>query len=279
VSASQPFTVDDIRSTLATQRLGQQLFFHRTLPSTNSEAMLLAQGGGEHGIVVVADSQTAGRGRRSRTWFSPPEMNLYASILIRPLVRKIPAADWLSWIPLTTAIAAAESIQQVAGLSVSLKWPNDLLLEGQKVGGILCESGTDESREPFVVIGLGLNVNAPLTLFPAELATLATSLIEQTRQPVDRSRLLAQFLLDLEHALDELASEGPRRLRHVYATRCTTIGKRVRVMVSEGREWDGEAVAIGLDGALHVHPREASPQSTPRQIVEVRAADVLHVRE
>lgn len=279
MSRSADLTRDGIQSTLAATRLGQHLTLHQTLPSTNSEAMLLAQAGAPHGTVVVAERQTAGRGRQGRSWFSPEGMNIYASVLIRPLSLTMPPADWLGWIPLTTAIAAAESIQQVAGLSPRLKWPNDLLIGHRKVGGILCESGTDPQKHPFVVIGLGLNVNTPLSLFPTELTAVATSLMEETHRPIDRSRLLAQFLLDLEQALDELTSEGPRRLHHAYTTRCATLGKRVRVVVSDTREWIGQAEAIGLDGALHVRPSETSIQPGAPQIVAVRAADVMHLRE
>jgi BirA family transcriptional regulator, biotin operon repressor / biotin---[acetyl-CoA-carboxylase] ligase len=279
MSPSADLTFDGIQTTLATTRLGQRLTIHQALPSTNGEAMLLAQAGAPHGTVVVAESQTAGRGRQGRSWFSPEGMNVYASVLIRPGSLTIPLADWLGWIPLTTAIAAAESIQQLTGLPPSLKWPNDLLIDHRKVGGILCESGTDPEKHPFVVIGLGLNVNTPLSLFPPELTGIATSLLEETHRPVDRSRLLAQFLLDLEQALDELASEGPRRLHHAYTTRCATLGKRVRVVVSETREWIGQAESIGLDGALHVRPAETSVPPRGSQIVEVRAADVMHLRE
>jgi BirA family transcriptional regulator, biotin operon repressor / biotin---[acetyl-CoA-carboxylase] ligase len=276
---SAPLTREDIQSTLSTQSLGQRLSVLREVSSTNSELMRLAQTGAEHGTVVVAESQTAGRGRQMRNWFSPPGMNLYASVLVRPAKLNLPVADWLGWVPLTTAIAGTESIQQIAGLRLSLKWPNDLLLHGRKIGGILCESGPDQPRHPFVVIGLGLNVNAPLRIFPPELAPIAGSLIENTGQPVDRNRLLAQFLGDLEEALDELAAVGPRRLHRVYTSRCATIGKRVRVDVGEHREWVGGAVAIGLDGALHVRPSGTAPDSSPRPIVEVRAADVVHLRE
>jgi BirA family transcriptional regulator, biotin operon repressor / biotin---[acetyl-CoA-carboxylase] ligase len=241
--------------------------------------MRLAQAGAEHGTVVVAESQTAGRGRQSRAWFSPPGMNLYVSVLIRPTSRNAPVTDWLSWIPLVTATAAAEAVQSVAGISLSLKWPNDLLVHDRKVGGILCESGTDRERRPLVIIGLGLNVNAPISLFPAELLTIAGSLIEETHRPMDRSRLLAQFLFELEQLLEELSAQGPTRLRRVYTTRCTTIGRRVRVIMSEERELVGEALAIALDGALHVRPSSASLPSAPQQIVEVRAADITHLRE
>lgn len=276
---SRPLTREDISSTLATRSLGQRLSVLREVSSTNRELMRLAQTGEEHGTVVVAESQTAGRGRQSRSWFSPPGMNLYISILVRPINLNLSVADWLGWIPLTTAIAATESIRRIAGVRVSLKWPNDLFVHDRKVGGILCESGSDQPKQPFVVIGLGLNVNAPLSIFPPELALIAGSLIEDTRQPVDRNRLLAQFLGDLEEALDELASAGPRRLHQVYITRCATIGKRVRVDVGDQREWVGDAVGIGLDGALHVRPSGTTPHSSPLPIVEVRAADVVHLRE
>lgn len=279
MSSSPPLTIDDIRSTLATKRLGQQLFVHREIASTNSEAMALAQAGSEHGTVVVADSQTAGRGRQSRSWFSPAGMNVYCSILVRTTNLAISFADWLSWIPLTTALAVAETVHTMAGVSLSLKWPNDLLSNGRKVGGILCESGADSGRHPFVVIGIGLNVNAPMDTLPPELEAIAGSLIQDTHRPIDRNRLLAQLLLDLEQVLDELATEGPRRLLHAYSTRCATIGKQVRVVFGEGRELVGVAQAIGRDGALHVLPTSPPLQQRVQQIIEVRAADVVHLRE
>ncbi|MBD0315776.1 MAG: biotin--[acetyl-CoA-carboxylase] ligase [Nitrospiraceae bacterium] len=278
MSVSRPLTCDDIRSTLGTRHLGHRLAVFTEVASTNQEVMRLAQSGAEHGTVVVAESQTAGRGRQSRSWFSPPHVNLYTSILVRPLYLNLSFADWLGWLPLTTAIAATESIRQVAGVQLALKWPNDLLLHDRKAGGILCEAGSDQSRQPFVVIGLGLNVNARLAGFPAELAQIASSLMEATGQPVDRNRLLAQFLGDLEDTLDELATTGPHRLRQVYMTRSATIGKRVRVSVSPQGEWVGDAFDIGLDGALHVRPSGTTPGSSP-PFVELRAAEVLHVRE
>ncbi len=269
-------TVDEIRSTLSTRRLGHRLVVRRELPSTNSEAARIAQAGAAHGTVVVAESQTTGRGRHARTWFSPAGVNLYASILIRPVDVQMAIPDWLCWIPLATGFAAAESIQSVTGFSPTLKWPNDLLAGEKKIGGLLCEGGTDSRRHPFVILGLGLNVNGPADSFPAELAGRASSLLVETGRPVDRARLLAQVLLDVEHVLDILATEGPSRLRLSYLTRCTTIGKRVRVVMNAGQELIGEALSIGGDGALHLRP---SVSSTDQAIIEVRAADVIHLRE
>lgn len=279
MSSSLPLTPDDIRSTLATDRLGRHLRLYQTLTSTNSEAMSLAQNGAEDGTVVAAESQSAGRGRHARTWFSPPGLNLYCSIIVRSLGQGLSLADWLSWVPLTAALAVAEAVHTVAATSLALKWPNDLLLGEQKVGGILCESSLAIPDNPIVVIGIGLNVNIPRELFPDELRPIATSLFESTHRIVDRNRLLAQLLLDLEQSLDELRGHGPSRLLQAYQRRCTTLGRQVRVILGADEELHGTAVAITADGALQVRPSaSAATAGTEKPLVDVRAGDVIHVR-
>lgn len=277
MSSSYPLTPDDIRSTLATQRLGRHLHLHQNLPSTNADAMSLAQQGAEDGTVVAAESQTAGRGRHARTWFSPPGLNLYCSVIVRGLGEKLTLADWLSWVPLTTALAVAEAVNTVAAISLDLKWPNDLLLDEQKVGGILCESSLTSPDNPVVVIGIGLNVNMPQDQFPDELRPIATSLFESTHRLVDRNRLLAQLLQELEESLDELRTHGPSRLLQAYQRRCITLGRQVRVILGAGEELLGTAVAITADGTLQVRP-SANAAGTDQSLVEVRAGDVIHVR-
>jgi len=274
-SSSRPLSLDDIRSTLATQELGQHLHLHREVASTNATLLALAQSGAEHGTVVVADSQTAGRGRQARTWFSPSGMNLYCSILIRAGDLRIPFAEWLSWIPLGSAVAIAEAVRTVTGTRLALKWPNDLLINDRKLGGVLCEQGVDRGKQPFVIIGIGLNVNTTREVFPQELADIAISLMEICERPIDRNRLLSEILNDLETVLNELRSEGARRLQHAYTAACATVGRRIRVALAESHEVVGVAEGIVLDGALLVRPldRSASP------VIEVRAADVIHLRE
>jgi BirA family biotin operon repressor/biotin-[acetyl-CoA-carboxylase] ligase len=278
VASTSPLRPDDIRSTLATKRLGQHLHIHQILTSTNSEAMTLAQNGAEDGTVVVAESQSAGRGRHARTWFSPPGLNLYCSIIVRGLGRGLSLADWLSWVPLTTALAAAEAVQGVAATSLALKWPNDLLLDERKVGGILCESSLTIPGNPIVVIGIGLNVNVPRELFPDELRPIATSLFESSHRLIDRNRLLAQLLLDLEQSLDELRDHGPSRLLQAYQHRCTTLGRQVRVILGADEELLGTAVAITADGTLQVRPSTEGSGTDKAPLVDVRAGDVIHVR-
>ncbi len=241
--------------------------------------MSLAQNGAEDGTVVAAESQSAGRGRHARTWFSPPGLNLYCSIIVRSLGQGLSLADWLSWVPLTAALAVAEAVHTVAATSLALKWPNDLLLGEQKVGGILCESSLAIPDNPIVVIGIGLNVNIPRELFPDELRPIATSLFESTHRIVDRNRLLAQLLLDLEQSLDELRGHGPSRLLQAYQRRCTTLGRQVRVILGADEELHGTAVAITADGALQVRPSaSAATAGTEKPLVDVRAGDVIHVR-
>lgn len=273
-----PLTIDSIRSTLATACLGRSLRLHNTISSTNEEAMKLAHAGAEHGTVVVAECQTAGRGRHGRVWFSPPGHNLYCSVLARTVLSPgTPApAERLSWIPLAAAVAAAEAVRATIAVPLSLKWPNDLLLDGRKAGGILCESGSLGSSGAFVVIGLGLNVNVPREAFPPELQSIAASLRERTDGPVDRNRLLARWLVELERVLDTLIRDDTRTLRDAYLARCATIGRRVKVLLGEGRELIGDAAGIGPDGSLHLLSGQDSPA---RRIIEVRAADLIHLQE
>jgi BirA family transcriptional regulator, biotin operon repressor / biotin---[acetyl-CoA-carboxylase] ligase len=274
---SAPLTLDNIRSTLATTALGQCLYLHQELPSTNSEALALAHAGAAHGTVVVAESQSAGKGRRTRTWHSPPGANIYCSVVVRGIGPECALAEWLSWVPLTSALAAAEAIQTVTSLSLSLKWPNDLLLHERKIGGILCESSHVSAADTTVVIGIGLNVNMPQGSFPDDLRSIATSLFEVARHPIDRNRLIAQLLFELEQGLNELRSHGSERLRRAYTARCSTLGRRVRALMGPEQELLGTAESISTDGALQIRPVSPSPAGSP--LIGIRAADVIHLKE
>ena len=277
--ASAPLALDDIRSTLSTTSLGQRLYLHHTLDSTNSEASALAHAGAPHGTVVVAESQSAGKGRRTRSWYSPPGANIYCSVIVRGKGQKQTLVEWLSWVPLISAMAVSEAVQAVASVALTLKWPNDLLFQERKVGGILCESFHVSADEPVVIIGIGLNVNLSQESFPDELRHMATSLCELSGRPVDRNRLIAQLLAELEQGLEELKSNGPGRLRLAYMSRCHTLGTRVRVLLGENQDLQGRAESISTDGALQVRPHPASPSSPLPPLVDIHAADVVHLRE
>ncbi|HSL03284.1 MAG TPA: biotin--[acetyl-CoA-carboxylase] ligase [Nitrospiraceae bacterium] len=275
---SPPLTRDTIYSTLATTWLGHRIELFDSLPSTNREAVHLAQAEVEHGTVVIADSQTTGRGRLSRTWFSPPGANLYCSIILRTTRPPERLTEWLSWLPLISALAAAEAIEQVSSVHVSVKWPNDLLISERKVGGILCESGTGTGSDLFQIIGIGINVNSDHDDWPADLRGSATSIWQERKIVVDRNRLLAQLLLELEQCLDELANHGTSRLALAYHQRCSTIGLRVQATLANGGVIVGLAEGIGQDGSLCLQPQSAQPGSGTPEVVHLRVADIIHVR-
>lgn len=275
---SPPLTRDTIHSTLSTTWLGRRIEIFDCLPSTNREAAQLAQAEVEHGTVVAADSQTAGRGRLSRTWFSPPGANLYCSIILRTAGPPERLTEWLSWLPLISALAAAEAIEQVSSIQVSVKWPNDLLISERKVGGILCESGTGTRSDPFQIIGIGINVNLDHDDWPADLRDSATSLWQERKIVVDRNRLLAQLLLELEQCLDELVMHGTNRIGLAYYQRCSTIAHTIRATLANGDVVVGLAEGIGQDGSLRVRPQAIQPGSETPEVIHLRVADIIHVR-
>lgn len=275
---SPPLTRDTIHSTLSTKWLGRRIELFDCLPSTNREAVQLAHAGIEHGTVVVADSQTAGRGRLSRSWFSPAGANLYCSIILSTARPPERLTEWLSWLPLISALAAAEAIEQVSSIPVSVKWPNDLLISERKVGGILCESGTGARSGPFQTIGIGINVNMDRDDWPTDLRDSATSIWQEKKIVVDRNRLLAQLLHELEECLDELAHHGASQLAVAYCQRCSTIGRKVQATLANGELLTGLAEGIEQDGALNVRPQLAQPGLITPEVVHLRVADIIHVR-
>ena len=271
-----PLNVHTIQSYLGTRSLGRRIELHERLESTNREAVALGQAGVEHGTLVLADAQTAGRGRMARSWFSPPGVNLYGSLVIRTTIDASRLAAWLSWLPLMAALGAAEAIDIVSAVPISVKWPNDLLINERKVGGILCESGASAGAGPFQVIGIGINVNGVPEDFPDELRHIATTIRHETGGFIDRNRLAAQLLIELESCLEEFLSRGSESIALAYRRRCTTIGKTVKAVLADGKEYIGVADAIDQDGSLSlVQPSLGTSPPTVRQL---RAADIVHLR-
>jgi BirA family biotin operon repressor/biotin-[acetyl-CoA-carboxylase] ligase len=270
---SQPLTKEAIHALLRTKTFGRTLHLLQTTTSTNSEAMALAQQGAGDGTVIVADTQTAGKGRLGRRWYSPPGENLYCSVIMR----NVPADDlpgWLSAVPLLSAVAVAQAIQAVAGLKPFLKWPNDILVGDRKLGGLLCESSLGGQSRTFVVVGIGLNVNSRRESFPEEIREIATSIAAETGRLIDRASLLATILLELEIYSEALLTRPPETFLSGYARLCSTLGRRVRVNLAEGKTVEGLADSIAPDGSLRIIRDEASGGGT----IEVRAGDIIHLR-
>lgn len=265
-----PLTREAILASLATRTMGRSLRLLDITTSTNTAAIDAALSGAPDGTVIVAEQQTAGRGRLARTWISPAGRNLYVSII----VRRLPMMDRLGWLPLIAASAVAAAIRSLADLQPSLKWPNDITLGGKKVGGILCESQALGTDAACVVIGIGLNVNWLEPEMPPEIRPIATSLAEQSGAPVDRVRGLAALLLELERRVDQWRTAEITSLTEEYRADCGTIGQLVRVDLTTGAQVEGTAVGIEPDGALRIVAQKGSTLADHI----VRSGDVVHLR-
>ncbi len=270
---------DIVTSLLSTTHLGRTLHLLDQTDSTNSATAQLAQEGVPHGTVVWTDRQTAGRGRRGRTWYARPGTSLCFSVLLRPSLPLAPDPLWLGWIPLASAVGVAAGIERSLSISSTLKWPNDLLIQERKVGGLLCESLGSADRAPLLIIGVGLNVNLRPDDFPDELRGCATSLAGEGEAPVDRSQLLAHLLNELEPRLEHVCRGDLDQAREEYRQRCVTIGRLVRVdRQGDAIPLEGTAVGISDSGGLLIQARGGAAGPGPSEVVEVLAGDVVHLR-
>jgi len=236
----------ELRPLLSTSDLGQTVHAFEELPSTNDRAKELAEEGAFHGEVVIAEAQTAGRGRRGRTWASPPRKNLYLSAILRPdlSLQRVPE------ITLVASVALCEAIRE-AGVDAAIKWPNDILCGGRKVAGILTEIAADPDRVQWVVVGVGVNLNAAPEDFPEELRPIATSVAAERGGPVPRALFTAALLARLEAWLERHAEEGFGPVRARWCELSGTLGREVRVVTGDG-DVTGVAEDIDAAGALLV---------------------------
>lgn len=228
--------------------------------STNADLLEAARAGAAEGLVLVAEEQTAGRGRLGRTWSAPAGAALTFSVLLRPA--DVPPAR-LGWLPLLTGLAVVSAVREQTAVPASLKWPNDVLVGERKLAGILAEAQRDA-----VVVGVGLNV----TLSPAELPVpTATSLLIEHAASTDRAALLAAILTELGRRYQAWrADPDAPGLRSDYLRWCATIGREVRAELPGGTALTGTAEDVDDAGRLVVRTAES--------LVPVGAGDVLHVR-
>ncbi|MEU6601952.1 biotin--[acetyl-CoA-carboxylase] ligase [Streptomyces flaveolus] len=238
--------------------------------STNSDlAALAAAGNADEGAVLVAEEQTAGRGRLDRRWTAPPRSGLFFSVLLKPT--EVPVARW-GWLPLLTGVAVATGLSRAAGVDTALKWPNDLLVtvggEERKAGGILAERAGDDG----VVIGVGINVSLRADELPVPQAG---SLALAGALGTDRDPLLRAVLRSLEdwYGRWRAAAGDPSasRLQETYTAGCATLGRMVRAELPGDRSVVGEAVALDGDGRLIIATEDGVQEP-------VGAGDIVHLR-
>ncbi len=238
-------TPSEIKPLLKTKWMGKRIHHFQTIDSTNSKAYQLALDGAEEGEVVLSESQEKGRGRLGRRWFSPPSLNLYLSVILRP---KIPPHQ-APLITLMAAVATADAIRKFSGLLPQIKWPNDILLRGRKVAGLLNEIHSEMDRIHFVILGIGVNLNTDEKRFSKEIRPTATSLKIEMGQRVSRKAFLQCLLFELERWYSVFLEEGSAAVLKAWRDRANIKGKEVKV-TSFGETVVGTAVDVDSDGAL-----------------------------
>jgi BirA family transcriptional regulator, biotin operon repressor / biotin---[acetyl-CoA-carboxylase] ligase len=238
-----PPTLDFDRDRLAGTRF-VTVQVHGELPSTNTTVVDEARSGAAEGLVVVADHQTAGRGRLGRTWSAEPGTSLLVSVLLRPPL----PLDEVPVVLMAAGLAACDGVERAAGFRPRLKWPNDLVVDDRKLAGLLTEA--TGGPDPGVVLGLGINVGA--AAYPPELADEATSCEEVAGRGVDRGELLVAFLTALEARYTAVLAGARSATLDAYRADSATLGRRVRVELTAGPAVVGEASAVADDGRLIV---------------------------
>lgn len=258
-------TPDLLRKRVQGKLFGKRFYHFFKTDSTNRVAMELAYAGEEEGAVVLAEEQTAGRGRAGRKWHSEQGTGIYVTLLLRPRMSPVqaPLLTMLAGLSLHSAILAQ------TGLNCELKWPNDILVQGKKLGGILTEMHAEPSQVRFVIVGMGLNVNQEK--FPPELSSIATSLRKESDKTHSRLELLVRLLSEFESDYNRFLREGPSYVVERFAEVSPFAdGKRVRV--DTGRDsYSGRTAGLSKEGLLRVTKDDG-------ETITVVAGDVSEVR-
>ena len=237
---------DDLLSLLPDNKVvGRDIRVFEETSSTNDVAEKLARDGVKEGVVVFAESQTKGRGRLGRKWLSPSRKGLWFSVLLRPDLRPEAATH----LTVAAATALARAVREHTGLKPEIKWPNDILLNGKKVAGVLTELSAELDRVKHVILGIGVDVNLDAGDLPAELRPLASSLKIESGRPVPRAELAASILRELDRDYALIGRRQFGKLSDEWESQCVTLGRRVSIRVGD-RAIHGRAESLDEDGAL-----------------------------
>ena len=242
----------------------KKIIYYKQLDSTNAEAVRLAVQGAKSGTVVVADSQTAGKGRRGRTWESPAKENIYMSMLLRPEF----TVDKAPMLTLVMAYSIAQVIREYGFSQVQVKWPNDLILSGKKICGILTEMQLKEAQIDYVVIGVGVNVNT--REFPPELEEKASSLYLESGKLFDRTVLIERIVENFNKTYEQfLKVQDLSFLSEAYNDMLVNVGREVQVL-QPGSEYTAYALGINSQGELRVRTADGEEKHVYAGEVSVR---------
>jgi BirA family biotin operon repressor/biotin-[acetyl-CoA-carboxylase] ligase len=236
---------ETLKNKLAGKLIGHQVYFFSEIDSTNNEAHRLGVDGAPEGTVVIADSQTKGKGRLQRAWHSPAGMNIYTSIILRPDLKP----DHAPQISILAGVSVAEIMDNFCPGMVNLKWPNDVLLQGKKVCGILAQMKTSANRVDFIILGIGINVNIDYNQLSQDIKNTATSLTIETGRKISRQELIIGLYENLAKWYKKLMEGGFGAVKEKWLSMAPMIGQRVQIM-SENEVISGKALGIDEQGAL-----------------------------
>ena len=233
---------------LNTATVGRNILYYHSLPSTMDFAKKLAQEGMSEGVVVLCDEQTEGRGRQGRKWFASPASSVLMSVIFRPTLEQLPQLNMLA------SLAIVLTIEKVAGIKSAIKWPNDVLIGGKKVAGILMENVFEGEALQAAIVGVGLNVSLDVSAYP-EIAPIATSLSTELGKELNRDDVLRTLLQEMD-ALYQAVKRN-KDVYHQWLARVETLGKTVRIKSGKSVE-EGLAQSIGPDGSLTLRRADGS---------------------
>jgi len=257
----------ELEKELSAEIIGRKIYYFTEIGSTNDEAFMLGKEGAPEGTVVLADSQVKGKGRLERIWHSPPQVNIYTSIILRPDCLHVDA----SRITIMGGLAVAEIIENICPGETRIKWPNDVLLSGKKVCGILAQMQSHGDKIDFVVVGIGINVNMNVEELPLEIKSVATSIFVQTGELFSRQDILISLYKNISKWYKTFLAGGFDMIKEKWLTMAALIGGDVCVRF-RNEVINGKAVGIDQQGALIL--------SRPGgEIVKILAGDASILKE
>lgn len=248
VSAPNSLSSALIKEQLTSVVIGSNIIYHDTTASTNADAFRLAEEGAREGTTVVADSQNNGKGRLGRIWSSPPGVNLYCSIILRPQIMPFEAPQ----LTFLSAVAVARAIELTTTLQPKIKWPNDILLNDCKIAGLLNEMSAETDGVKFVVLGIGVNLNMTEEQFPHDLRTPATSLFIEQHKPVQRAQFTAIMLNELDRLYTDFKRFGFEPVREEWQARSAANGRQVEITDGGQGRIRGDFAGIDESGSMLV---------------------------
>jgi len=252
---------DELKNNLSGKLIGHKVYYFPEIGSTNDEAFRLGESGAPDGTVVIADSQTKGRGRMQRVWHSPPGSNIYTSIILRPDFEPERAPQ----ISIAAGVAVAGILNAYSPGKVQLKWPNDVLIGGKKVCGILSQLKTKAGSIDFVVLGIGININVSIDQFPPDVKNIATSLAIETGREISRLDLIISLYENMAKCYKKLLQNNFGAIKEEWLKLAPMIGQNVQVMFQNDKV-SGKAIGLDDDGSLIIFTAEG-------ETIKVNAGD------